>query len=136
MNSNRKAALITGASRGIGKGIAYALAKRGYDIAITYSDHSSDAEAVSKDIKELYGRECIIFQASLEDPKIPAEIVKKTIDHYQRLDVLVNNAGVTIFEEILDLNIATIDKLYSLDFRAYLLSMHVAASHMIKEKIK
>lgn len=132
----RKTALVTGASRGIGKGIALVLAKKGYDLAITYSQHSGEAEAVSREIKQKYGTECMFYQASLEDADVPAELVKKTTDRFQRLDLLVNNAGVTAFEDILDLKHGTINKLFSLDFRAYLLMIHEAASFMVREKIK
>jgi NAD(P)-dependent dehydrogenase (short-subunit alcohol dehydrogenase family) len=132
----RKTALVTGASRGIGKGIAIALAKKGYDLAITYSQHSDEADAVSKEIKQLYGTECMVCQASLEDANVPAELIKKTTDYFQGLDLLVNNAGVTIFEDILDLKHSTINKLFSLDFKAYLLLIHETASYMVRKKIR
>ena len=62
-----KRAIVTGASRGIGRGIALALAAEGYDLAISYATQRNEAEAVAARIKSDYGRQCFIYRASLNE---------------------------------------------------------------------
>ena len=64
----RKKAVVTGASRGIGKGIARCLAREGYDLAISYATQRGEAQTLSRELEEEYGGKCFFFQASLELP--------------------------------------------------------------------
>lgn len=87
-------ALVTGASRGIGKAIALALAESGAHVIITYNRSSDEAEKVVKKIREL-GRESAAYQSNAADFGTSKEIVEKVTAQYSRLDILVNNAGIT-----------------------------------------
>jgi 3-oxoacyl-[acyl-carrier protein] reductase len=89
-----KTALITGAGRGIGRSIAITLAQAGADVAITYARSSSAAEQVRAEI-EAMGRKALIYQADAVDAKRADEVVGDLVKQWGRLDVLVNNAGIT-----------------------------------------
>lgn len=89
-----KVALVTGASRGIGKEIALALAKAGANVVVNYSGSVERANEVAEEIKSL-GREAIAYQCNVADGEAVQTMVKETIDAFGKLDILVNNAGIT-----------------------------------------
>lgn len=89
-----KVALVTGASRGIGKAIALELARRGANVAIDYRVDSTHAEQVAQEIREL-GVECLVLQADVGHKDDAKRLVKEVLDKWQRIDILVNNAGIT-----------------------------------------
>jgi glucose 1-dehydrogenase len=136
MNGERKTVLITGASRGIGKGIAIAMAEHGYDLAISHLNDHDNAEEVALIVKEQYGRRCAVFDVDLEEETTPEKLVRDVIKALGHINVLVNNAGVTVFSHITTMEIEKINKLTNLDFRAPLLMMRSAGKHMIERKIK
>jgi glucose 1-dehydrogenase len=131
-----KTALITGASRGIGKGIALVMAANGYDVAITYSTQKEAAEEVFHSIENEYGRKCFVYQANLEDPVAPERIVEDAIKDLGRLDVLVNNAVIHSREDIFSIEADRITKLFNANFRGPILSMKAAAKYMTEHGIK
>lgn len=131
-----KKAIVTGGSRGIGRGIAYKLAEAGYDIAINYSTASEAALEVKKNIEDIFGRRCFVYQASLEKRDAGQPFIRQAAKDLGGLDLLVNNAGVTLEGSILDMEIDKIDYLINLNFRTYLLNMQTAARYMIKRGIK
>ena len=89
-----KVALVTGASRGIGRAIAIELARRGASIALDYRSDAAHAESAAAEIREL-GAECILIQGDIAKKGEAQRIVKEVLDKWQRLDILVNNAGIT-----------------------------------------
>jgi 3-oxoacyl-[acyl-carrier-protein] synthase-3 len=89
-----KVALVTGASRGIGKAIALELAQRGANVAIDYRVDATHANQVAEQIREL-GVECLVLQGDIGHKEDAHRIVKEVLDKWQRLDILVNNAGIT-----------------------------------------
>ncbi len=127
---NRKA-IVTGASRGIGRGIALALASEGYDVAFSYATKKEDAEATAREIRDKYGTECRYTQASLEKRGAGKAFFDWAVEQLGGLDVLVNNAGITRMEPVQDLSEEILDELISLDFRNYILMMSYACKHMI-----
>lgn len=88
-----KVALITGASKGIGKQIALTLAQNGYDIALNYRTLDENVTNLEKEIKS-YKKDCLLVKASVNNYDEAEKMVKKVIDHFQKIDVLVNNAGI------------------------------------------
>ncbi|HEV2698758.1 MAG TPA: SDR family NAD(P)-dependent oxidoreductase, partial [Terriglobales bacterium] len=89
-----KVALVTGASRGIGRAIALELAHRGANVAIDYHVDATHANQVAEEIRSL-GVECLIVHGDVGSKEDARRIVKEVVDKWQRLDILVNNAGIT-----------------------------------------
>jgi 3-oxoacyl-[acyl-carrier protein] reductase len=89
-----KTVLVTGAGRGIGKHIALLAAKAGADVAITYASSVGPAEELVKEIQAM-GRKSIAYQADAADALRSVEVVEDIVQQWGRLDVLVNNAGIT-----------------------------------------
>jgi len=89
-----KAVLVTGASRGIGRAIALELAREGAKVAINYQSNEDKAREVAEEITKLGGT-CFLARANLAVPQEARAMVKKVAEKFGRLDVLVNNAGIT-----------------------------------------
>lgn len=89
-----KTALVTGASRGIGQAIALELAREGAKVALNYQSSDARAQAVADEIASL-GGECMLAKANVADPQEARAMVKRVAEQFGRLDVLVNNAGIT-----------------------------------------
>ncbi len=89
-----RVALVTGASRGIGRAIALELARRGANVALNFRSDAKQAESAAEEIREL-GVECLLVQGDVAKKGEAARIVKEVLDKWQRLDILVNNAGIT-----------------------------------------
>ena len=130
-----KCAFVTGGSRGIGSGVVKVLAREGYDVAFTYHSAEEEAREVADYVKSL-GRRCFYYQASLEERDVPTRVTRQAIQDLGRLDVLVNNAGVTRHNLVTETDADFIDFVYGLDFRNYILCTSVAARHMQENHIK
>ena len=89
-----KIALITGATRGIGKGIALTLAQEGYNIAINYRTENDELKTTKKEIENL-NVECLAVKGDISKFEDTENIVKQVIEKFGKIDVLVNNAGIT-----------------------------------------
>ena len=89
-----KVALVTGASRGIGRAIALRLAGEGAKVAINYAGNTAKAEAVKAEIEQ-NGGEAILVQADVADSSAVEAMVAKVTEAFGQIDILVNNAGIT-----------------------------------------
>lgn len=89
-----KVALVTGASRGIGRAIALKLASEGAKVAINYAGSTEKAEAVKAEI-EAAGGEALLCQADVSSGEAVAAMVESVVERFGRIDILVNNAGIT-----------------------------------------
>ncbi|KXG10516.1 3-oxoacyl-[acyl-carrier-protein] reductase [Anoxybacillus rupiensis] len=89
-----KVALITGASRGIGRAIALEFARQGAKVAVNYAGSEAKAKEVVDEIYRL-GGEALAIQADVSNTEAVEQMVKEVIDRYGRVDILVNNAGIT-----------------------------------------
>ena len=88
-----RTAIVTGATRGIGRAIALELARRGADIAFNYAKSAGAAETLKSEI-EASGVRCLASQGDVANTEAAAEMVKQTKDAFGRIDFLVNNAGI------------------------------------------
>jgi 3-oxoacyl-[acyl-carrier protein] reductase len=95
MSLEGRTCLVTGASRGIGAGIARDLGARGADVAVNYRSSETEAQAVRDDIEEGPGS-AVLAQADVSDIEAVEEMYREVRDAFGRVDVLVNNAGVTV----------------------------------------
>lgn len=89
-----KVALVTGASRGIGRAIAIHMAKNGADVVVNYAGNEAKANEVVDEIKAL-GREAFAIKADVSKQEEVNEMIKEVVTRFNRLDILVNNAGIT-----------------------------------------
>jgi 3-oxoacyl-[acyl-carrier protein] reductase len=93
MQLKDRIAIITGATRGIGKAIALELAKEGADISFVYLKQDDLAKQLEDEIKKI-GRKVICSKADVKDFKSAKDVVQKTKEEFGRLDILINNAGI------------------------------------------
>lgn len=124
-----KRALVTGASRGIGAGIALELAARGCDVAITYLRSTDKAAAVVRQI-EGQGRRGVAIQADSGDPAAVRRSVEETVRRLGGIDILVNNVGVSRSGPLEEMTLATIDEVLNVNARAALLASQAAIPHL------
>jgi len=89
-------ALITGGDSGIGKAVALLFAKEGADVAIVYLSEDEDANDTKTKIEKEHKRKCVLIKGDISEEKFCDEAVKKTIETYGRIDILVNNAAMQI----------------------------------------
>ncbi|MGD6766607.1 3-oxoacyl-[acyl-carrier-protein] reductase [Mammaliicoccus lentus] len=89
-----KTALVTGASRGIGKKIALQLGEEGYNVVVNYAGNKEKAEEVVSEIKN-FGVEAFAIQANVSEQDEVKAMIKETLNQFGTIDVLVNNAGIT-----------------------------------------
>ncbi|MGB9179328.1 MAG: 3-oxoacyl-[acyl-carrier-protein] reductase [Pyrinomonadaceae bacterium] len=89
-----KAAIVTGATRGIGRAIALELARRGADVAFNYAKSAEAADALKAELEAL-GVRSLSVQCDVAQTEAAAEMVKQTKDAFGRIDFLINNAGIT-----------------------------------------
>jgi acetoacetyl-CoA reductase/3-oxoacyl-[acyl-carrier protein] reductase len=89
-----KIALVTGASRGIGREIALELAREGAKVALNYQSSDAKAKEVADEIAK-FGGTCMLVKANVADPKEARAMIQRVADKFTHLDVLVNNAGIT-----------------------------------------
>jgi 3-oxoacyl-[acyl-carrier protein] reductase len=123
-----KTAIVTGASTGIGRAIALALAKAGYAIAVNYQSRAAEAEAV---VATIVGADGTAFacRADVSTDAGAASLVTETLQNFGRLDVVVNNAGLAVGAPLAEIDEAHIHSLTAVNIAGVLLvSKHAAAA--------
>ncbi len=118
--------LVTGASRGIGRGIAEALGKSGATVAVHYRQNKTAAEALAKEI----GNGSQAFRADLENPETGEQLFQDVVNAFGRLDVLVNNAGIFLNSPLeSETWLAGWDKTLNVNLRAAAILSRLAILH-------
>lgn len=130
-----KTALITGGSRGIGYGIAVALAQQGYNLAIN-GIRSEDQVQGQLNILKNHNVDVIYCQGNIGDRDDRHTIITKTIDHYRTIDVLVNNAGIApvVRQDILELDEGNYDRLLDINLKGTFFFTQQVANQMLNDK--
>lgn len=130
---NRKIALITGASRGIGKKVAEEFAKNGYDIVANYVSDNTDLEQLEKDFKEL-GAKVLFVKTDVTNFEDCKDMVKAAIDAFGRIDVLVNNAGITKDGLLMRMKEEDFDKVININLKGTFNVTRNVVPYMVKQK--
>ena len=124
-----KVALVTGASKGVGKGIALELARSGANVAVNYNTDSAGAEATVREIQRI-GREAWAIQANVASAADVDRMFAQMAEKFPRLDILVNNAGVQTWKPLLDLTEAEWDRTIDINLKGCFLCTQRAARQM------
>jgi 3-oxoacyl-[acyl-carrier protein] reductase len=126
-----KVALVTGASTGIGRAIALALAHAGADVAVTYRTGIREATELSTEIEKL-GRNSAVFQLELADPASISTLARNLIEQFPRVDIWINSAGADILtgEDAKKSRLEKLDQLLMVDLRGTILASWEAARIM------
>src|SRR5277367_6433492 len=125
----KKVALVTGGSRGIGAAIAKRLATDGASVAITYTKGADAAASVVKEIESTGGK-ALAIQADAADAKAVTAAVDKTAETFGRLDVLVNNAGTAFPKPFEEATLEEMDRVIDINIRGVLVATQAALKHM------
>lgn len=128
-----KKALVTGASRGIGRAIAIALAEAGADVAINYSG-SKEAAAETAQAVEALGRRAIIIQANVGKVIEFETMVKEVIDQFGAIDILVNNAGITRDNLIMRMKEDEFDQVIETNLKGVFNGIKAVTRSMMKQR--
>lgn len=131
----RKTALITGAAKGIGRQIAISMAKAGYDIAVNYRSDKGAAEEVCRIAQESGSKALAVYADMGKLPDIHS-MYRQIYQYFGRLDVVVNNAGISSEVYFLDATEEMFDHMTSVDWKGVYFSSQIAAKKMIEKGTK
>lgn len=132
-NPDMKVAIVTGASRGIGRACAERLAADGYTVVINYSNSEEQAKAVLEGIRSR-GGDGMICRADVSKLDEVKKMIREVTTAYGQIDVLVNNAGIVRDEYLLMLNPDTLDKCMDLNIKGYFYCAQQAVLKMFRKK--
>ena len=127
-----KVALVTGASKGIGRGIAYHLADQGYDIVVNYGRDLKGAEETERKVRAR-GREALVVQADVGVKADVDRMFNELLSRFGTPEVLVNNAGVQTWKPLLELEEEEWDRTLRTNLKGTFLCTQAAAREMVKE---
>jgi 3-oxoacyl-[acyl-carrier protein] reductase len=128
-----KTALVTGASRGIGREIALELARQGVDVVVNYAGSEAKAREVVEEIKGL-GREAIAIQCDVSNSESVTNMVKETVDHFGKIDILVNNAGITRDNLLMRMKENEWDDVMNINLKGVFLCTKAVTRQMMKQR--
>ncbi len=131
---DRPRALITGGSSGIGRGTALVLAEMGYDLAITYRSHPDEALEVKEYIEKRWIGRCFVYELDTSDEAQILQVVADAAKDLGGIDLLMNNAGITIFEEAFEDETENMDKLWNVNFRGAMITLREVAKVMKEQE--
>jgi NAD(P)-dependent dehydrogenase (short-subunit alcohol dehydrogenase family) len=124
-----KTALVTGASKGIGRGIALELARLGCGVAVNYHSDREGAEATAAAVREA-GQRAFVVQANVGSKAAVDTMFGEVLEAFPRLDILVNNAGTQVFKPLLELEEEDWDRVLDTNLKGCFLCTQRAAAHM------
>jgi 3-oxoacyl-[acyl-carrier protein] reductase len=126
-------AIVTGASRGIGRAIALALAAEGARVVINYAQSATAAQALTAEISA-NGGEAIALQADVAQADQVEDLVKQTLDRFGRIDILVNNAGITRDTLLLRMKLEDWQAVIDLNLTGVFLCTRAVSKVMLKQR--
>ena len=126
-------AIVTGASRGIGRSIALALAAEGAQVVVNYAQSATAAQALAAEISA-NGGEAIALQADVAQADQVEDLVKQTLDRFGRIDILVNNAGITRDTLLLRMKLEDWQAVIDLNLTGVFLCTRAVSKVMLKQR--
>ncbi|MCL5071035.1 MAG: glucose 1-dehydrogenase [Actinobacteria bacterium] len=132
MKLEGKVCLVTGGGKGIGRGICSSFAKEGAKVAINYNESKKGAE----DLADKLGKNAITIKANVSKKEEVDNMIDKVLDKFGKIDVLVNNAGISSYCSFLDLDEEEWDRTIDINLKGMYLCSRKAAMEMISRSIK
>ena len=129
----KKVVFVTGASRGIGKEVALKYAENGYNVVINYASDKTDVESLKKEFEEK-NVETIIEKADVTNSNQIEELVKKAIEKFGKIDVLVNNAGITKDNLLMRMSKEEFDKVIEVNLKGTYIVTKAVTKYMMKKR--
>lgn len=130
---NSKIAIVTGSDSGIGRGIAIEFAQQGATVVINYAHAKDKADEVLKTIQQNKGN-AIVIQADVSQYQQAIGLIQQTVEHFNCLDIMVNNAGMEIHSAFVDVTEEQFDRVLGVDLKGAFFCAQAAAREMIKRK--
>src|SRR3989440_11597056 len=130
---DQKVAIVTGADSGIGRGIAIQFAKEGATVVVNYAHAKDKAEEVRQIIEQNKGQ-ALVIQADVSQYQQATGLIQQTVEHFNRLDIMVNNAGMEIHNPFLDVTEEQWDRVVGVDLKGAFFCAQAAARAMVTRK--
>lgn len=127
-----KVVVVTGASRGIGRNIAYNLAVNGYDVVANYNNSESEAQKLKEDLQN-QGIEIDIFKANVSKRNEVLRLINFVMEKYNRIDVLINNAGISQEKMFTDITDEDFEKMIQTNLYSVFYATQETVKYMIPE---
>ena len=131
---DKKVALITGGSRGIGKKIAEKFARNGYNIVINYVSEKTDVNKLESDLSQNGKVEVLCIKCDVTDFNSCQEMVKEAVDKFGKIDVLINNAGITKDNLLMRMKEEDFDKVIDVNLKGTFNMTKNVISYMMKKR--
>ena len=128
-----KSAIITGASRGIGKAIAIKFAKEGANIVINYRNNEEEALKVKEELEQL-GVKTLIVKADISDLKQAENLIKQAKKEFGQVDILINNAGITKDNLIIRMKESEFDQVIKINLKGAFNCLKAVTPIMLKQR--
>lgn len=127
-----KVAIVTGSNRGIGRGIAAALAKEGCRVVVSSYEHGKDGDEVVNEIEKL-GSDAVFVKADVSKERHVRNLVRDAVKKFGRLDIMVNNAGILVFGTVLELTEKNWDRQMAVNLKGVFFGTKYAVMQMKKQ---
>ena len=129
----RKVVLVTGGSRGIGKEVAEIYAENGYDVVINYVSDRTDVEGIKKEFEEKKVK-CLLIKADVSNSEDVEKMIEEAIKEFGKIDVLVNNAGITRDTLLMRMSEEDFDKVIEINLKGTYLVTKQVTKYMMKKR--
>ena len=130
---DQKVAIVTGADSGIGRAIAIQFASEGATVVVNYAHAKDKAEEVLQTIQQKQGK-ALVIQADVSQYQQAMGLIQQATEHFNRLDIMVNNAGMEMHSPFLDVTEEQIDRVLGVDLKGAFFCAQAAAREMVKRK--
>ena len=129
----RKVVLVTGGSRGIGKAVGEIYAENGYDVVINYVSDRTDVEGIKKEFEEKKVK-CLLIKADVSNSEDVEKMIEEAIKEFGKIDVLVNNAGITRDTLLMRMGEEDFDKVIEINLKGTYLVTKAVTKYMMKKR--